>query len=266
MTSIFRGGVAFFLIGLIVLAVTGCISWPFHKKSGPLQETDLSELIHRLNARTTQVKSLKALMTIQMTGHQPITASLNWVRPQQIRLTGFGSFGRTMFELIVDDGSVWWSEMGRPAVLLGPVESLRHKEVLGAERLPMAIEDLIDVALALTGPVLEEGEIAAIEEEKSFYILHGMRVEGDQGRLTKRLWIERKKLRLVRKEFFRGEISPVLLIHFDDYRDTVQGDWPHQLVVERPEENGVLRLLFREIKFNFPIAAGEIHVADHDTP
>ena len=164
------------------------------------------------------------------------------------------------------DGLVHWSEPGRPAVLLGTVESLQHGEPIGPQGLPITIEDLVFVMKVLTGPVLEETEYAVIEKTEPFYILHGVKFGNNTARLTKRLWIEREKLHLVREILFGPEASPDLVIHLKEYRHTDLGNWPHRLIIEKPKKDTSFELIFREFNFNVPVALEEFRIAEWSIP
>ena len=266
MKTLFHNAPVPFFAVLLALILTGCASWPLRAEVRPVQEIQLPELMTRIDARIANLESLKALLTIQLPGHAPIMAKLSWVSPQDLRFTGFGLLGRTLFEVIVSDGLVQWSEPGRPAVLLGTVESLRQHETAGPPGLPITIEDLMYASKVLTNPVLEEKEYAMIEKTEPFYILHGVRFEGDTARLTKRLWIERGKLHLVREEFFGPDASRGLIVKLEDYRSTVMGDWPHRLIIKKPDRDISFKLIFREFKFNTPIAPEEFRIARENIP
>jgi hypothetical protein len=250
----------------LVLVLAGCAAWPFRGEVRPVQEVRLPELMSRMDARTAGMESLKALLTMKLPGHQPITARLSWVRPHRLHFTGFNFLGSTLFEVIVGDGLVHWSEPGRPAVLLGTVESLQQQKPVGPQDLPITIEDLVIVSKVLTGPVLDEREYAVLEKTEPFYILHGVKLENSAAHLTKRLWIERKGLHLVREEFFGSDASPSLVIHLEEYRHTIKGNWPHRWVIEKPEKDISFEFIFREFNFNVPISPEEFRIIEGSTP
>jgi hypothetical protein len=266
MKSLWYKGPIPFLTLFLVFVLAGCATWPFRGDVRPVQEVRLPELLSRMDARTAGMESLKALLKMNLQGHQPIMARLSWVRPQQLHFTGFSFLGRTLFEVIVGDGLVQWSEPGRPAVLLGTIESLQQRKAIGPQGLPITVEELMFVTKVLTGPALEEGEYAVMEKTEAFYILHGVKFEDNAARLTKRLWIEREHLHLVREEFFGPDASPGLVVHLEEYRRTVLGNWPHRLIVQKPAEDISFELLFQEFRFNIPVAPEEFRMVNGRIP
>lgn len=256
-----------FLAGISALILTGCAFLLPRNELGPFQEVTVQELVSRLDQRTAGLMSFKALLDVHVTGSQRFTASLTWMEPQQLRVIGFDGLGRTLFEVRVSGNLIQWSVPGRPPVLLGTVESLARSASIDAGDLSVAIADLVRVTSALTGPALGGGELPMVERPPGpFYILNGVRMEEGAARLTKRFWINRQWLRPVRQEFFHPDGTLDLALYFVDYRLTIQGDWPYRLVAQRPGERRVAELVFREFKFNMPIAPDEFRLAEGAIP
>ena len=247
--------------------LTGCAPWFLQEEEVSFQEATLPELLSRLDQRTAGLMSFKALLDVHVTGSQRFTASLTWMGPQQNQVRGFDRLGRTLFEMRVAGNLIQWSVPGRPPVLLGTVESLAQSASIDAGDLSVAVADLVRVTSALTGPALGGGELPMVERPPGpFYILDGVRMEAGAARLTKRFWIDRQRLRLVRQEFFHPDGTLDLALHFEDFRPTIQGDWPYRLVAQRPGESRVVELVFREVKFNIPIAPEEFRLPEGILP
>jgi outer membrane lipoprotein-sorting protein len=253
--------------GAMVLLITGCSSWFLQEDRGPFPEATLEEIRNGLESRTRGLSSLKALMALRVMGSERLTASLVWQRPQQLRFRGFDPLGRTLFEVVVSEGFVHWGVPGRPPVPLGPVEQVSQSVVDETEALPVAIEDLVRIMEAMSGPAFRVGERPLLERPPGlYYILHSVITEGDTARLTKRFWIERRRLRLAREGFFRPDGFLDLALDFSDYRPTEQGEWPHQITVLKTGESRTVEAVIREIRFNVPIAPEEFRLAGGAVP
>lgn len=249
----------------------GCV--PFSSVGGEesLQSASLAELLAGLQARTTAIASLKALMTVRPARGPSFTASLEYGRSgedhqMEYRLRGFDLLGRTLFDGV-------GSADGLRVVLPGRPEAYEGKEddpvfPGGAVRIS-EIRGLIGAAL---GPFVEPGEIPLLEETGAFYRINLVRVvpteSGPEGRWSKRLWFERRRLRMVREELFReGETSrPSLLVELEEYRPWPNRsgeavDWPRTIRLDRPgsgpEEGFPLEVEFLEVRFNADLAPGK---------
>ena len=249
------------LLFCLLLGVSGCSAWQVREQVGMFKELPVQELLDRLESRHQGLESLKALMAVHLSGQQPMMTRLSWVKPQQLRLTGFGFLGRTVFELVLDNGLIQWSEPGQPIVILGKIESANQREVIGAQDFPVTVNDLLFFMQGLTGSTIEEGENVFIEKTGSFYILQSVRFKEDLGHITKRIWIERKDFSITRQEFFNSENSVSLILEFEDYRDTIQGPWPHRVTIRKPQVDTHVVFIFRELKLNPSIGPDEFSIA-----
>jgi hypothetical protein len=228
----------------------------------------------RLDHRTQSIETLKALLSIHAQGQPSVTASLFFSRsarggPPSLRLKGFDTFGRTLFDLISSNNRVLLRipPEGR-VVEIGPGEgsppSMSGEMGLEAAELRQAVA-------ALVGPFEESGEIPVLESIGTNYLVHLIHISGASGELTKRLWFERSDLRLIREEIFEAGAgkSGSIVVEFQDYRSWpvpagADFDWPDRVIVTRPRtddgEPNRLELDFREIQPNVVISPEEFRI------
>lgn len=246
-----------FAAALWIWMLAGCGHWPVRPGGEAPGTATLPELLERIDSRTSGLDSLRALIAVETGGGQPFVAGLVWARPQSLHVTGLSPFGSPLFEIKVDGGMVEWSAPGRSSVLLGSVDSLEQRDSVDPGGFPVPVEDLVAMMRVLTGPVMEDGERAALEATRRYYLLHVVRIEGDQARLTKRFYIDRASLRLIREDVFGPEGSARLRFRFKEYRATEQGEWAHRMLVNVAKKDREFGLVFRELHFNPPLPREE---------
>jgi len=257
-----------------MVLTSGCTARYAVVPQPPLQTASLAELMTRLDHRTQSIETLKALLSIRAEGQPSVTASLFFSRsagggPPSLRLKGFDTFGRTLFDLISSNNRVLLSipPEGR-VVEIGPGEgsppSMSGEMGLEAAELRQAVS-------ALVGPFMESGEIPVLENIGTNYLVHLIHISGASGELTKRLWFERTNLRLIREEIFETgtESAGPTVVEFLDYRSWpvpagAEIDWPDRVIVTRPRigdgEPDRLQLDFREIRPNATISPEEYRI------
>jgi hypothetical protein len=237
-------------------ALVGCAHWPFHgARSGPVREATLPELLDRIGERTSGLSSLKALLAVEVKGRHAFLASVAWAQPERLRVEGLSPVGSTLFELTVVDGVVRWGEPGRVPEVLGPVETIGRSAATRKRGLPLSVEDMIFILKAVTGPVVEKGEVAFLERSDPFYIVHVGRVEGNLGRLTKRITVDGRTLRIDRETVFRPDGTGGVRLRFLNYKPTDHGVWPYRIVAVVPRNGLEIAFAFKELQFNSPVTS-----------
>ncbi len=269
---------------LMIVMGAGCSPRYSVAPEPPLLTATAPELVGRLEARTKSIQTLKALMTIRAEGQPAVTASLSISRsandgPPSVRLKGFDPFGRTLFDLISAGHKVRLTLPGEGRVLESGPE--QQEDPLLPGEIGLGPAELRIAVSALVGPFIEPGELPVIELSGTSYLIHLVRVLGAQGHLTKRLWIDRARLQLVREEFFEKSMKlenlkltvenepGVTLVEFFDY-GTRSGppdteiEWPGRMILTRPatasRRGGRLELIFHEVHPNAVISPDEFTI------
>lgn len=276
----------------MVVLIGGCAPRYSVAPEPPLLSASLQDLLGRLDRRTRSIDTLKALLTIRTENQAAFTASLLFSRslsgdPPSLRLKGFDPFGRTLFDLISSHGRILLTIPGEGRVLEGG-PGKRDGSLLQSE-IGLEAAELRQAISALVGPFVGSGEIPILERVGPNYLIHLVRISGVGGRLTKRLWFERGRLRLIRVEIYGvGGLSEgskpdgqseneVTVVEFLDYQPRpipagAEIDWPDQVVITQPrtelrnktggESNrkSRLELKFQEVRPNAVISPEEFRI------
>jgi hypothetical protein len=281
------------ILCVISVLIGGCAPRYSVAPEPPLLSASLQDLLGQLDRRTRSVETIKALLTIHAENQTAVTASLLFSRsltgdPASIRLEGFDPFGRTLFDLVSSNHRVLLRLPGEGRVIeSGPDKrgdlSLQSEIGLKADEFRQAVS-------ALVGPYVQSDEIPVLERVGPNYLIHLIRVSGVGGRLTKRLWFERVRLRLIREEIFFGAgglsgdsssdqqtENERTVVQFFDYRPLsipagAEIEWPGRVVITRPrsgpradsrgdsEGRGRLELKFQEVHPNAVISPEEYRI------
>ena len=279
-----------FFLGVILIG--GCTTRQRVVPDLPLQSASLASLVDRLGERTRSIQTLKALVVIRPEGRPAVNGSLMLARSDEggaafFRLKGFDWLGRTLFDIGSDGDRIRIVVPSQDRVIEGRLDGLDDSG------LPLPAAELRRLVSTVLGPYIGPDEIPVLEEQGRMYLIHLIRLPegtpGKEGRLTRRLWIERTHMRLVRVELFGpAEITgtadlsgdgprAVSAVEFEDYsiyagRDGPRMAWPGRLILTRPagqagwaKRDGDLagsRLIleFREVHLNPDIPPGEFRL------
>ena len=236
---------SFLLLGF--LALFGCSTLTHREERGPIKEATLLELLEQLSRRTDQIETINVLVSAHIGGRPSAKMSLFWKTPDTLRLVGFGPLGKTLFEFILGDDGVEWRVPGRQPVVSESVEALVPSVQMLHPGFPVTVQELVYMTRVLTGPLFDPGELPFLETTDQHFLISAVRLEGGEARLTKRLWIERRKLHLVRQDFFEKDGSLGITLHLLDYKSEETGEWPYSIGIKIPNESTSFSLAIREL-------------------
>lgn len=239
-------GTRFFLV-FVLLALFGCSIWTVQEEKEPIKEATLPELLEPLVRRTEQIETLNVLVSAHIGGRPSVKMSLFWKSPETLRLKGFGPLGKTLFEFNLGDDGVEWRVPGRAPVVSESVEALVPSIQMLHPGFPVTVQELVYMTRVLTGPLFDPGEFPFLETTDQHFLISAVRLEGGEARLTKRLWIERRKLHLVRQDFFEKDGSLGITLHLLDYQSEETGEWAYSIGVKIPNEATSFSLVIREL-------------------
>lgn len=251
---------------LLLPLMAGCVPKQRIVEERPLQTATLEELLQRLTERTRAIETVRALLTVRPEGRRSFTASMTYNRDSvgdspTLRLTGFDLLGRSVLEINAEGESTRITVPRDGRMTEVPPD---HPDL---DALPVQPRDFLTLVAAVVGPVINADEIPVFEKKGHFYIIHLIRLEQASGRLSKRLWIDRRNLNLTRIEIFGnggtgifrdpGDQRVVIILSEFEKRpglDGVEISWPGLIQIESLSRETLasrrLDLVFREIHIN----------------
>lgn len=270
---------------LMMILTSGCADrYQVAPEPTPLS-VSLKDLVDHLDKRMQSIQTSRSLLTIHPAGRPPMTGSLSFSRsasggPPSLRLKGFDLLGRTLFDLISVGDRVRAVIPAQQRIIESPSDQLDDPS------LPMPGSEMQQVISIAVGPLIELDETPVLEQQGALYIVHLIRVSATgsdrEGRLTKRLWFERHRLRLIRAEWFgrgepvhgepvqgeplgEGELfgdgdRVVTAVEFQNYQTWSGIDWPGRMIVIRLQDESRLTLEFHEVHFNIAISPEEFQL------
>jgi outer membrane lipoprotein-sorting protein len=265
-----RRFVAFFIFGLLALALTGCLVRRRTKvavedhPAPPLKTASLSDLLGLIQKQEEAIRTLDATATIEPSVNSPSKGEIVHYRdvrtfilirrPAFIRMIGLYP--------VVENKAFDMSSDGETFRLYIPVKNrfIMGKN-RGERRSKSALENLrpqvILDALLLKGP--EPGKEQAVLESFSeagsaYYIVHIIRiVPGQLGVLERNIWFDRRTLEVVRIEMFDDDGEAVTDVLYAGYSRVSGIPYPQEIIVERPKDLYGLHLSITNLQLNQPV-------------
>lgn len=270
-----KRGVGAGVLAALLLASTGCgVLFTRHKVAklplAPMKTATLQQLVNIFNRETNAITTMNAKVDLvastggarsgTITQYRDIIAYLLVQKPSDIRLVGQFSLIGTLFDM-ASDGTTFQLNLPTkgqfivgqnnviPAHVKNPLEKLRPQVILQA---------------LLINPIAGDETVAAMNdnaESSAEYTMLVLRPDG------------KGLVHLVRKIIFsRYDLLPRRQVIYDDQGfvatrasygeySLVQGvEIPHQLVIERPQEEYSLRLTVQKMTLNRPMGAEKFHL------
>lgn len=221
----------------------------------PPQEASLSELISILEKRDTDIKTIRSLVRVEaknkaIESAPSFDAVLLMEKPNNIRFQGLSPFGVSMFDFVSTNGQMQIFLPTKNMMIVGHVESLNK---IPESKMPMKFNDFFE-GLGTSAAYLKKLNITVLLEKlPEYYILYIGEKENNNGILKKKIWFDRRGMKVVREELFGKDGVKEIEILFDDYKKTNDISFPMQIRINKLKDNSYLKMGFKQIAFNTEI-------------
>ena len=259
-------------IGLIVvLLLSGCgVSRtrvvPIAELPFPALNASRGELIRNLEEMSRAISTLMAAVSFtasagvltrgEETVYRETRGFLVVERPSHIRMRGEAPLALvTVFDMVSDGETFQLNVPIQNRVFVGDTSSratadnailnLRPQHIMDA--LFVDVDQYVDSTNVL--PVFYE----AVDGRRSFYVFEFVDSAGDEPHVIEKLWIDRRDLRVSRKESFGPQGTRETDVSYDLYREVEGISFPGRILIERPSEDYSLEISFDSTQLNMPI-------------
>ncbi|MBI5182336.1 MAG: DUF4292 domain-containing protein [Nitrospirae bacterium] len=227
------------------------------------QEANLSELISILEKRDSDIKTIRSLVRVEaknkaIESAPSFDAVLLMEKPNNIRFQGLSPFGVSIFDFVSTDGQMKVFLPTKNMMIVGPVELLNK---IPESKMPMRFNDFFE-GLGTSAAYLKKPNITVLAEKlPDYYIVYVAEKEnGSRGErpfaptiLKKKIWFDRRGLKVVREELFGKNGEKEMEILFDAYKKTNDISFPMQIRINKLRDNSYLKINFKQIAFNSEI-------------
>lgn len=254
-----RGWARLTVLAIAAALAAGCTRAPARPEREPFADAPpraltRDELRHRIDAASPAVTSLRGKLDLAVRGaaggrYETCRGALAAANPW----SGHGSPGlylqgyrRPMpaFFTLVSDGRRFWLHVPRDNVVYtGPVA--RRHGALGTRDLRLDARDLFRALFVQ--PVAARDEVE-VEEEPASYVLSVFH----DGRLLRRIWVDRRGLVARREVFLDAAGRAQLTIDRDRYVDVGGRVYPRRIVLTDAVTGGAVRLEFESLALDPP--------------
>ena len=236
---------------------------PPNEQPFPAEAASRSELVGRLEALSRSVRTLSAEITLTLSGGGVTTGVLTSYRetdgrlvverPSDIRLRGQAPLALfTAFDMVADgerfrvsvpsEGKLYFGDTGTRADAENAILNLRPQHIMDA--LFVDVDEYFDSSNVLA--VLSESRVGRIR----FYIFEFIDDSGVVPRLLEKVWIDRRDLRVSRKQVFGEEGVVETDASYSLFRDVDGISFPQLITIERPVEDYDVRISFQNTQLN----------------
>ena len=248
----------------IVLAVALCLmtscrsGTPDPLDTLPLHTASTEELVTLLNQRSEHIHTLRALLQLQAWGRiipirRSMAMSLSYVRPSLIRLRAFDPLGSTLFDMTSDQTHFHVQLPTQNRIVTGthPAESgAAHSNTTSIRTRMLHFVRAVS-ATVLVSPIDATHRVTSHKEGALYRIEVAPHSQPDQP--TRKLWVERVNLDVVKEAVFGDTGNPIILVEFDDYRtlgSPGNAQYPFLMSIHDIAMDSRYTLTFQEVLLN----------------
>ena len=264
------------LIPLFIVAATflqaGCLATkrvvPVEERLLPAQSATRGELLQKLEERSKAVMTLTGTITLDASGGALKTGILTEYRqtkgfiivqrPNHIRLKAQAPLAlATVFDMVSDGQTFHVSiplknqffegDTHAPSKSANPILNLRPQHILAAL--------FVDIS-----PYLNNQNVHSVLEEttagrSSYYVFQFVDVGSAEAQLLEKIWIDRLNLEIVRKQIFGKDGKMETDVQFSQYQPTDGVPFPQVILIQRPNDDYMLKMTFQKTNLNNELAA-----------
>ncbi len=267
-------------IGLaVVLLLAGCgVSRtrvvPAEELPFPALEASRGELIQNLEATSSAVGTLTAAVSFtasagvlsrgEETVYRETRGFLVVERPTRIRMRGEAPLALvTVFDMVSDGEQFQLNVPVQNRVFVGDTVTRVTADNAILNLRPQHIMDalFVDVDQYVDSPNVLAVFYEAVDGRRSFYVFEFVDSAGDEPQVIEKLWIDRRDLRVSRKESFGPQGARETDVTYDLYQDIEGISFPGRVLIERPIEDYSLEINFNSTQLNTPIEESAFMIA-----
>ena len=260
-------------LAVLLLGETGCLFRTrlveMRTSTAKLQSATKQELIERVNAQATQIKTMSATVAIatsvggekkgKVTDYQEITGYVLVRKPDMLRMIGLFPIVRNKAFDMVSDGDrfklyipaknkfyVGSAQVTNPSS--NALENLRPQVIYNALLLPEIGQDDVAVLENDTETILDRKTKKLLEQPD--YVIDIIRRSGNNWYLARRIIFERVNLVPHRQIVFDESGDVATEATYQVYQDYNGISYPNVIEINRPQEEYTIRLTMSKLVLN----------------
>ena len=255
----------------MILLLTGCgVSRtrvvPIEELPFPSLDASRKELIQNLEEISRSVSTLTASVSFTVsagiltrgeeTVYRETRGFLVVERPARIRMRGEAPLSLvTVFDMVSDGENFQLNVPVQNRVFVGDTSTRATAENAILNLRPQHIMDalFVDVTRHVNSSSVLQVFYEAADGRRSFYVFEFVDNAGDKPQVIEKLWIDRRDLRVSRKQSFGPEGVRETDVSYDLYQDVEGISFPQRILIERPVEDYSLEINFGGTQLNTPI-------------
>ena len=215
-----------------------------------------SSSVATLTAAVDMTASAGALTRGEETIYRETRGFLVVERPSRIRMRGEAPLALvTVFDMVSDGETFQVSVPVQNKVVIGDTTSTATAENAILNLRPHHIMEalFVDVNAYIDSPNVLSVFYESVDGRRSFYVFEFVDTADRSPRLVEKLWIDRRDLKVSRKQIFSGEGAIQTDVTYGRYQDVAGIGFPHIILIERPVEDYSLELTFNRVEVNTEI-------------
>lgn len=236
---------------------------PQEQRPFPAQTMSRGDLLRSLDEKSKQIQTLQGTVALDASGggvksgvlteYRQTKGYIVVNRPVNIRVKVQAPLALATVIDMVSDGRQYRASVpvknkfiigdtNAPPKDKNPILNLRPHHILNAL--------FVDV-----GPYLNNSQIRSTMEEiregrRSFYVFSFIDVSGQEAELIEKLWIDRTRMQITRKQIFGKDGKLEADVEYSEYQLQGKIAFPQVIFIQRPLEEVMLKITFQKTTIN----------------